>query len=195
MIKIVAEWFVKPESREKFLELCEEIVEGTRAEEGNISYELHENIADPNHLTFIEEWKDQEYAFGRKYYDSTVAATPFKADAAWGVQKLKEMGHRIVIITGRTTDFYTDPYKTTIEELKNGKIVYDKLICTLEKGKACVAENIDILIDDVLANCEAAAKVGVKPIVFNSIANQNIKTEFPRAFSWKDVINMIAEKA
>ena len=60
MIKIVAEWFVKPESREKFLELCEEIVEGTRAEEGNISYELHENIADPNHLTFIEEWKDQE---------------------------------------------------------------------------------------------------------------------------------------
>ena len=47
MIKIVAEWFVKPESREKFLELCEEIVEGTRAEEGNISYELHENIADP----------------------------------------------------------------------------------------------------------------------------------------------------
>ena len=32
MIKIVAEWFVKPESREKFLELCEEIVEGTRAE-------------------------------------------------------------------------------------------------------------------------------------------------------------------
>ncbi len=29
-------------------------------------------------------------------------------------KKLKEMGHRIVIITGRTTDFYTDPYKTTI---------------------------------------------------------------------------------
>lgn len=142
-----------------------------------------------------EEWKDQEYAFGRKYYDSTVAATPFKADAAWGVQKLKEMGHRIVIITGRTTDFYTDPYKTTIEELENGKIVYDKLICTLEKGKACVDENIDILVDDVPANCEAAAKVGVKPIVFNSIANQNIKTDFPRASSWKDVINMIAENS
>ena len=65
----------------------------------------------------------------------------------------------------------------------------------MEKGKACVAENIDILIDDVPANCEAAAKVGVKPIVFNSIANQNIKTDFPRASSWKDVINMIVEKA
>lgn len=47
----------------------------------------------------------------------------------------------------------------------------------------------------MLANCEAAAKVGVKPIVFNSIANQNIKTDFPRASSWKDVINMIVEKA
>lgn len=60
MIKIVAEWFVKPESRDKFLELCEEIIEGTRAEAGNISYALHENISDRNHLTFIEEWKDQD---------------------------------------------------------------------------------------------------------------------------------------
>lgn len=39
-----------------------------------------------------EGWKDQEYAFGRKYYDSTVAATPFKADAAWGCRSLKRWG-------------------------------------------------------------------------------------------------------
>lgn len=76
-----------------------------------------------------KEWKDREIDFGKAYYDNTVPDTPFKADAAWGVQKLREMGHRIVIITGRTTAFYTDPYKTTREELANGKIPYDKLIC------------------------------------------------------------------
>ncbi len=96
-----------------------------------------------------KEWKNEEIAFGKAYYDRTAADTPFKTDALWGVNKLRELGHKIVIITGRTDALYTDPYKTTIEELKKGDIIYDKLICTLDKADACIAENISILIDDI----------------------------------------------
>ena len=71
--------------------------------------------------------------------------------------------------------------------------MYDKLICTLEKAKACTDEKVDILIDDVLGNCEAAAKVGVQAILFNSKANQNIETALPRVSNWKEIVKMISK--
>ena len=139
-----------------------------------------------------DEWKKDELNFCKTYYDRLAADTPFKPDAAWGVQKLKEMGHRIIIITGRSTDFYTDPYKTTKEELQKGGIAYDKLICTLDKGRACTEENISLLIDDLPANCDAAAKLGIPVIVFTSKANQNTKVDYPRVTNWKSVVDYIA---
>lgn len=124
-----------------------------------------------------DEWKSDELGFCKTYYDRVVADTPFKPDAAWGVDELRKAGHKIIIITGRTTAFYTDPYKTTAEELANGGIIYDKLICTLDKGSACLEEKIDILIDDLPANCDAATKLGIKTVLFQSKANKDIKTK------------------
>ncbi len=60
MLRIVADNFVKPECRETFLSLAEKLVEETRKEEGNVLYHLHKDVKDENHMTFIEEWKDQE---------------------------------------------------------------------------------------------------------------------------------------
>ena len=137
------------------------------------------------------EWKSKGVEFYRVYYDRVVPDTPFKPDAAWGVAELRKMGHRIVIITGRSTAFYTDPYKTTAEELEKGGIVYDKLICTLDKGCACREEEIDILIDDLPANCDAAVKAGASAILFTSQANRDMETVYPRVSEWKNVIEII----
>jgi quinol monooxygenase YgiN len=60
MIQIVARNTVQEGKKEEFLALVKELVEKSRAEEGNIYYDLWEDIKDPNVLTFIEEWKDQE---------------------------------------------------------------------------------------------------------------------------------------
>jgi quinol monooxygenase YgiN len=59
MIKIVARNTVQEGKKEEFLSLVKELIEKSRAEDGNISYDLCEDIKDPNVLTFIEEWKDQ----------------------------------------------------------------------------------------------------------------------------------------
>lgn len=138
-----------------------------------------------------EEWKSEGTAFCRAYYDRVVPDTPFKPDAAWGMEELRKMGHRLVIITGRSTAFYTDPYKTTAEELQKGGIVYDKLICTLEKGKACQEEKIDVMVDDLPANCDAAAEQGAFAILFTCKANRDAETIYPRAENWKTVIDLI----
>ena len=145
-----------------------------------------------SYSTLPSEWKDRELDFCRTYYDRVAADTPFKPDAAWGVAQLKAMGHRIVIITGRTTAFYTDPYLTTRQELEKGNIPYDKLICTLDKGAACREENISLLIDDLSGNCAAAARLGIHGLLFSSKANAGEEVPFPRVRNWQEAVAFVA---
>lgn len=60
MIRIISENYVIPEKKEEYLKLCEELINKSRSEEGNISYDLLEDINDEYHLTFLETWKDEE---------------------------------------------------------------------------------------------------------------------------------------
>ena len=60
MINIVAKMFVKPELIDAFKAEAKELVEKSRAEEGNVSYSLNQSADDPNTLAFIEFWKDQD---------------------------------------------------------------------------------------------------------------------------------------
>ena len=59
MIKIVAKNYVKPECVQAFKDTAKELIEKSRAEEGNIFYTLNVSLTDPNTLVFIENWKDQ----------------------------------------------------------------------------------------------------------------------------------------
>lgn len=140
-----------------------------------------------------EEWKKDEINFCKTYFDHVVADTPFKPDAAWGIAKLRERGHKIIIITGRTDAFYTDPYKTTAEELRNGGIIYDKLICTLAKAGSCTEENISLLIDDLPTNCTSVVNRGIPAIVFTSKANRNENTELLRVANWTEAVEAVTQ--
>lgn len=144
-----------------------------------------------SYSTLPPEWKARENAFGLAYYDRVIADTPFKPGAAEAVRRLKEQGHLIVIITGRTTAFYTDPYRTTEAELAKGAIPYDKLICTLDKGTACREEHIDCLIDDLPANCDAAAATGARTLLFTGPANESAVTPHRRVANWDEVVRVI----
>lgn len=60
MITIVARSIIKEDKVEEFRKLAEELVRESQKEEGCISYNLFEDIKEPNAFTFIEEWKDKE---------------------------------------------------------------------------------------------------------------------------------------
>ena len=87
---------------------------------------------------------------------------------------------------------FAERMETTEEELAKGGIPYDKLICTLDKAKACIDENISVLIDDLPANCAAAAEHGISAILFNSKANQNMESTFPRVSNWSEAVEEVA---
>ncbi|WP_138752119.1 putative quinol monooxygenase [Paenibacillus sinopodophylli] len=60
MIIIHATLTVKPEQEQAFLEAAKVLVAATRAEEGNISYELMKATEKEQQYTMVELWKDVE---------------------------------------------------------------------------------------------------------------------------------------
>lgn len=60
MIKVVAKHFVKEDKVNEFLELAKKLVEATLKEEGNIKYELFQDVKNSKIITMIEEWEDKD---------------------------------------------------------------------------------------------------------------------------------------
>lgn len=56
---IVARVEVLPGKEQEFISKTEPLIQGTRAEEGNISYNLYQNPSNPVSFIFYEEYKDQ----------------------------------------------------------------------------------------------------------------------------------------
>ena len=60
MIKVIARSIIKENSLPEALVLYQLLVKETVKEQGCISYELFQELDNPNNLTLIEEWKDIE---------------------------------------------------------------------------------------------------------------------------------------
>ncbi|BAV06466.1 Quinol monooxygenase YgiN [Filimonas lacunae] len=59
-LKIVAKFKVKPANREEVIASLLKCVVASRAEDGNVFYDLTESVSDSSILVMIEEWKSQE---------------------------------------------------------------------------------------------------------------------------------------
>lgn len=157
----------------------------------DIKYLKDNNISYSN---FPEEMKKRELEFAKKYYDKVIPNTPFKPKVAEYIDKIKTLGHEIIVITARDKTLYTDEYNTTIEELKRNNIHYDKLICDFDKAKVCKREKIDLFIDDSIVNCTKVSRQGIETILFNSKSNIEDNNNFCRVNEWKEIYIKIKEK-
>lgn len=154
----------------------------------DIKYLKDNNIS---YCTFPKEMKKKELEFAKKYYDKVIPNTPFKHGVAEYINKIKNLGNEIIIITARDKTLYTDEYKTTIKELKNNNINYDKLICNFNKAKVCEIEKIDLFIDDSIENCNKVKQLGIETILFNSKSNIKDRNNSYRVDNWKEVYEKI----
>jgi Uncharacterized conserved protein len=59
MIKIIAEFFVKPNSTDEAIKLAKELVAETQKEVGCIAYNLFADNENDAHVVIIEEWQSQ----------------------------------------------------------------------------------------------------------------------------------------
>lgn len=154
----------------------------------DIKYLKDNNISYSN---LPKEMKEREFEFAKKYYNKVIPNTPFKAKVAEYIDKIKDLGHKVIVITARDKTLYTDEYKTTIEELKNNNIHYDKLICDFDKANVCKNEKIDLFIDDSITNCNKVNELGIETILFSSKTNIRDKNTFYRVNDWKEIYEKI----
>ena len=113
------------------------------------------------------------------------------------INKLKQDGHEIYIITGRDNGEYKDPYKLTKEWLNKYNIIYDKLIFTNaynthEKTKICIENNIDIMIEDSTRISLDLINNGIKVYTMNTRYNQKNQT-LDRVSRWKEIYERISK--
>lgn len=135
-----------------------------------------------------EEWGMDMEEFSHRYFDEYVPTTPPKKGAAKAVERLRSAGNRVVIITSRSNRYYKDCYYTTRLELENCGIEYDKLVCNHDKAQTCRDEGVDIMIDDLIANCEAASSAGARALLFTSRENRHQQSPFQRVQDWDDAL-------
>ncbi len=109
------------------------------------------------------------------------------------IRKLHNEGHKIYIITARDSEFHEDPYKLSKDWLDKNNIYYDELIVNARnKLEVCQRENIDLFIDDQLANCTKVSEAGIKVIritEYNDIQHGDIINKK----NWNEIYNYIKE--
>lgn len=108
------------------------------------------------------------------------------------IDKLKNDGHQIYIITARDSEFYNNPYVYSKNWLDKNKIYYDKLIVNArEKSAVCKRENIDLYIDDQLENCLNILNAGIQTIMITD--KKYDYDNITMLKNWDDIYNFISE--
>lgn len=107
------------------------------------------------------------------------------------LKKLRNEGHKIIIITARNSEEYGNPYKISYEFLTSRGVPFDKLFTNVDnKGLKCLNEGVDIFIDDNTKNCKSALKHKIKTYQFSSLScssDERIK----KVNSWNEFYNII----
>lgn len=150
-----------------------------------------QNNGDTYKKKFQFSYDELKYFLKNIQEEITNKAKP-RDNAVETIKKLREEGHKIIIITARDSEFHDDPYLLSKNWLDKNNIEYDKLIVNArEKGTVCKNENINLFIDDQLNNCLDVSKEGIKAIrISNEICNNKDIVDLK---NWTKIYEYIGE--
>lgn len=154
--------------------------------DGNI---LTENEADGFYIGNIHGWNSEETEkFFEIYYEYALKNVKPKMFSSEVINKLKEDGNEIIIISSRFNNkTVCNVKKITKNWLEKYKIYYNKLYTEVkDKISVIKKENIDILIDDDYYVCCETAKLNKKVFLMNLESNKTkkVSNSITRTYSW-----------
>lgn len=136
-------------------------------------------------------WNDNNYKeFCKQYLRTLLNEAETKYNATEKINKLKNEGYKIMIITSRNEKELNDMYSFTEKWLKNHNINYDKLIInSLQKEEECLKNKVNIFIDDNMKNCiNVYKKLQIPVFLFDGLYNTNDKySNIERVYSWDEI--------
>ena len=141
-----------------------------------------------------DSWTKEEYdVFWDKYTEPVLSGGIIKPYAKEVINKLKQEGNKIIVITARWNKELER--KITTEFIERLGLKIDKLIMGAEdKGKIAKENNIDVFIDDDMKNCRNVYNQGIKSYVMDMARNRGIADEnIKRLYSWPHIYQEITK--
>lgn len=157
--------------------------------------------SDGSWIKYQFDWSREEVEdfFNQNMQEFAKVLEP-REDAKKYMDKLLEQGHSLYLISHRAYPHYSNPYEITEKWLKDNELNYTKLILseTTNKSKECKEYNIDIMFDDVRANCHQLQENGIKCCLMATDYNLKNVKDLEVVNNWKElyekVINMEKKK-
>jgi len=143
----------------------------------------------------LYDWTQEENMdFCVKYLEEVVLQAEVKENAKEVIQKLKNEGHQINIISSRAFPMFKTPYETTEKFLKEKGIVYDKLLVgKIEKRSSCIENQLDVLIEDEVKYINEMSEF-MNVFVFDAVYNKQCSGKnITRVYNWIEVYDKIKE--
>ena len=139
--------------------------------------------------------EDEAKDFWIQYYIPMLESVKPKQSAVETINKIKEKGNRIILITARIDDEIVDARAITEKWLNTNNIKYDKLIINSHnKLEIAKQEKIDIFIDDSIRNCEMVSSENIKTYMFLTKNNEYYENkEIKKIASWDEFYENIKE--
>ena len=171
---------------------------GTKfCKENNIPIKVELGHYDENKILNLTE--EQTIKFWNEYIIYYATKYNPREFASEIINKLKEEGHEIYIITARNDYGVPKEYIGKMKEivpnwLKDNDISYDKIIYTEgSKLPYCVGNYIELMIEDSPVNIkDISSKIPV--LCFNCKYNENLEGEnIKRVYTWHHVYSKIKE--
>lgn len=151
-----------------------------------------------DYYNIIEKYgisEEEARAFWVNYFVSIIENVVPKESAVEVINKIKEKGHKIFLITARFDDGIVDVRAITEKWLEANNIMYDKLIINSHnKLEIAKQENISLFIDDSIRNCEMLSSGNIKTYMFSTENNSYYENEkIERVTSWNEFYENIKE--
>lgn len=158
------------------------------------------NVSEYDDVKMLNITQEHAIKFWNEYLGYYVMKYPIRLFAREIIERLKQEGNEIYIVTARDEyglpdELYGKMSELTKEWLKENKIYYDKIFFTGESKMQIIEENnIDIMIDDAPRNIkELSSKIPV--LCYNTQYNADIEGEnIIRVYSWYDIYEKINRK-
>ena len=157
----------------------------------------NKNIVNPSGYdsdTVFNVTNEMDSEFWKEYLYDYAVNEPARKFSGEVIDKLKEKGFEIYIITARRNgdEWFPDDLKNDVEKitknwLKENKIYYDEIVFDVkDKGKYCKDNNINIMIEDDPINLRKLLS-NTNILVFDYPYNRNKEfSNLTRVYSWYD---------
>ena len=177
---------------ENATEYAKEYIKNTLGKEPIIEMS---NVKDHYYIRDMFGLTDEEAdKFWDDYYVRIIENVKPKPFSVEVINKLKEDGNRIVIITARWSKNGVSAFDISKKWLDKQGIQYDKLYTDIEvKDEIALDEKIDLFIDDSISQCNVVTNAGIKSYLFDSNTNKHINPDkkIERVLSWDEIYNKV----